>query len=188
MKLMMPSLKLYSINYMVKVRGRPLRLRVSVGVCAFKHRFTDVAELLDVAERMARESRTQDKGVRRYQQQTLKPFGNAVGKLLRSPDNPRGNPDIVLERAGQDTLGVTTALVKPFTVPTSVKAAMRKPSPVSRITASQQWAGWRFKQFARVNNLLDKNYVGSVIVNNGRPIEPAPGRELSAGVSARFYW
>ncbi|KPF78935.1 acetyl-CoA synthetase [alpha proteobacterium AAP81b] len=53
--------------------------------------------------------------VRDFQDKTLKPFGNAIGKLLRSPDNPRGNPDIVLERAGQDTLGVTTALVKPFT-------------------------------------------------------------------------
>ncbi len=53
--------------------------------------------------------------VRDYQDKTLKPFGAAVGKLLRSPDNPRGAPDLVLERAGQDTLGVTTALVKPFT-------------------------------------------------------------------------
>ena len=53
--------------------------------------------------------------VRDYQDKTLKPFGSAVGKLLRSPDNPRGAPDLVLERAGQDTLGVTTALVKPFT-------------------------------------------------------------------------
>ena len=53
--------------------------------------------------------------VRDFQDKTLKPFGNAVGRLLRSPDNPRGAPDIVLERAGQDTLGVTTALVKPFT-------------------------------------------------------------------------
>ena len=55
------------VQHPFTVQGRPLRLRVSVGVCAFKHRFTDVAELLDVAERMARESRTQDKGVRRYQ-------------------------------------------------------------------------------------------------------------------------
>ena len=53
--------------------------------------------------------------VRDYQDKTLKPFGSAVGKLLRSPDNPRGAPDLVMERAGQDTLGVTTALVKPFT-------------------------------------------------------------------------
>ncbi len=53
--------------------------------------------------------------VRDYQDKTLKPFGSAVGKLLRSPDNPRGAPDLVMERVGQDTLGVTTALVKPFT-------------------------------------------------------------------------
>ncbi len=53
--------------------------------------------------------------VRAFQDTTLKPFGAAVGKLLRSPDNPRGAPDIVLERAGHDALGVSTALVKPFT-------------------------------------------------------------------------
>ncbi len=53
--------------------------------------------------------------VRAFQDKTLKPFGAAVGKLLRSPDNPRGAPDIVLERAGHDALGVSTALVKPFT-------------------------------------------------------------------------
>ncbi|WP_374603043.1 EAL domain-containing protein [Arenimonas sp.] len=55
------------VQHPFNVQGHPLRLRVSVGVCAFRHRFTDVAELLDVAERMAREARTQDKGVRRYQ-------------------------------------------------------------------------------------------------------------------------
>lgn len=55
------------VQHPFSVQGHPLRLRVSVGVCAFRHRFTDVAELLDVAERMAREARTQDKGVRRYQ-------------------------------------------------------------------------------------------------------------------------
>lgn len=54
-------------------------------------------------------------GVRDFQDRTLKPFGAAVGALLRSPDNPRGAPDLVLERAGHDTLGVSTALVKPFT-------------------------------------------------------------------------
>ncbi len=53
-------------------------------------------------------------GVRAYQQNTMKPFGTAIGKLLRSPGNPRGVPDLVIERAGQDTLGVSTSLVKPF--------------------------------------------------------------------------
>ncbi|MDH4392931.1 MAG: enoyl-CoA hydratase-related protein, partial [Aquabacterium sp.] len=54
-------------------------------------------------------------GVRDFQDRTLKPFGAAVGALLRSPDNPRGAPDLILERAGHDALGVSTALVKPFT-------------------------------------------------------------------------
>ncbi len=53
--------------------------------------------------------------VRDFQDQTLKPFGAAVGKLLRSPDNPRGAPDVIMERAGHDALGVSTSLVKPFT-------------------------------------------------------------------------
>ena len=53
--------------------------------------------------------------VRDYQDRVMKPFGSAVGKILRSSDNPRGNPDLVFERAGQDTLGISTSLVKPFT-------------------------------------------------------------------------
>ena len=53
--------------------------------------------------------------VRDYQERVMKPFGSAVGRILRSADNPRGAPDIVLERAGQDTLAASTSLVKPFT-------------------------------------------------------------------------
>ena len=53
--------------------------------------------------------------VRAYQDQVMKPFGAAVGRILRSADNPRGAPDIVFERAAQDRLGVSTSLVKPFT-------------------------------------------------------------------------
>lgn len=38
--------------------------------------------------------------------------------------------------------------------------------------------------FARVDNLFDKKYVGSVIVNDGnsRYFEPADGRNWSAGL------
>jgi acrylyl-CoA reductase (NADPH) / 3-hydroxypropionyl-CoA dehydratase / 3-hydroxypropionyl-CoA synthetase len=53
--------------------------------------------------------------VRDYQDRVMKPVGSAVGKILRSPDNPRGAPDLIFERANQDTLGVSTSLVKPFT-------------------------------------------------------------------------
>ncbi len=71
--------------------------------------------------------------VRDYQDRTLKPFGTAVGKLLRSPDNPRGNPDLVIERAAQDTLGVSTALVKPFT---------------GRVIYAEDMAGMRYTFYA----------------------------------------
>jgi len=54
-------------------------------------------------------------GFREYQDRTLKPFGQAVGRVLATPDNPRGNPDLIVERAGQDTLGISTFLVRPFT-------------------------------------------------------------------------
>ena len=54
-------------------------------------------------------------GYREYQDATLKPFGLAVGRLLAAPDNPRGYPDVIVERGGQDTLGVSTFLARPFT-------------------------------------------------------------------------
>ncbi|MGE8550931.1 MAG: TonB-dependent receptor family protein, partial [Acinetobacter calcoaceticus] len=43
---------------------------------------------------------------------------------------------------------------------------------------------WKVNSFARVDNLFDKNYAGSVIVNdvNKRYFEPADGRNWSAGL------
>lgn len=48
-----------------------------------------------------------------------------------------------------------------------------------------KYADWGFNSFARVDNLFDKNYAGSVIVNdvNSRFFEPADGRNWSAGIS-----
>ena len=44
---------------------------------------------------------------------------------------------------------------------------------------------WKVRTYARVDNLFDQNYVGSVIVNdgNGRFFEPADGVNWSAGLS-----
>lgn len=55
---------------------------------------------------------------------------------------------------------------------------------------SQQWQQLTLDYWLALDNLTDKTYVGSVIVNqsNGRAIEPAPGRQFSAGLSARFLW
>jgi enoyl-CoA hydratase/carnithine racemase/NADPH:quinone reductase-like Zn-dependent oxidoreductase len=58
---------------------------------------------------------TDPDGYRRYQDATLKPFGLAVGRLLATPENPRGYPDVIVERAAQDTLGTSTFLARPFT-------------------------------------------------------------------------
>lgn len=47
---------------------------------------------------------------------------------------------------------------------------------------------WTVTAFARIDNLFDRHYAGSVIVNdgNGRYFEPAPGRNGSAGVTVSY--
>lgn len=53
-----------------------------------------------------------------------------------------------------------------------------------------KYADWGFNSFARVDNLFDKNYAGSVIVNDGnsRFFEPADGRNWSAGISVSKHF
>ncbi len=60
----------------------------------------------------------------------------------------------------------------------------------ARAQASLQLGGWRLKSFARLNNLLDRGYVGSVIVGdaNRRYYEPAPGRNWILGASAQYQF
>lgn len=58
---------------------------------------------------------------------------------------------------------------------------------VVSVNAGYVWkqADWKVRTFARIDNLFDKNYVGSVIVNdgNGRFFEPADGLNWSAGLT-----
>ena len=58
---------------------------------------------------------------------------------------------------------------------------------VTAIDVGYKWKiqDWAINTYARVDNLFDRNYVGSVIVNdgNGRYFEPAEGRNWSAGLS-----
>jgi iron complex outermembrane receptor protein len=58
----------------------------------------------------------------------------------------------------------------------------------ARVNAQQALGGWRFKQFLRLNNLLDRKYVGSLIVGdaNKRYYEAAPGRNWMVGLSAQY--
>ena len=55
---------------------------------------------------------------------------------------------------------------------------------------SQQVQRLQLDYWLALDNIADKNTVGSVIVNqtNGRAIEPAPGRQLSAGISLSYNW
>ncbi len=58
------------------------------------------------------------------------------------------------------------------------------------LEGSRQWrfAAGELRAFVRIDNALDKTYIGSVIVNegNGRFYEPGPGRAFMAG--AQWQW
>ncbi|MBE7369954.1 TonB-dependent receptor family protein [Ramlibacter pallidus] len=57
-----------------------------------------------------------------------------------------------------------------------------------RVALSQVHGRWTFREFLRVDNLADRAYIGSVIVNEGnrRFFEPAPGRTWLLGASAAY--
>jgi iron complex outermembrane receptor protein len=57
-----------------------------------------------------------------------------------------------------------------------------------RVQARQQFGGWRVQEYARVNNLFDRGYIGSVIVgdSNRRYYEAAPGRNWVLGASMQY--
>jgi iron complex outermembrane receptor protein len=58
----------------------------------------------------------------------------------------------------------------------------------ARAGFEQRAKGWRMSEFLRVDNLTNRNYVGSVIVAdaNGRYYEPAPNRNYLLGIEAAF--
>src|SRR6267143_1341701 len=55
-----------------------------------------------------------------------------------------------------------------------------------RIVFEQRASDWRINEFVRIENLFDKNYVGSVIIGdtNRRFFEPAPRRNAIVGINA----
>ena len=57
-----------------------------------------------------------------------------------------------------------------------------------RAGVERRFGGLTLRGFVRLDNLFDRQYVGSVIVgdSNGRYYESAPGRNWLAGVSARY--
>jgi iron complex outermembrane recepter protein len=58
----------------------------------------------------------------------------------------------------------------------------------ARVSLQQKVGSWTLREFARVDNLLGKSYIGSVIVNQASSqfYEPAAGRSWLFGVSANY--
>lgn len=52
----------------------------------------------------------------------------------------------------------------------------------------QNLTNWRFKEYIRVENITDKDYIGSVRVNDGNALffEPAAGRNYLVGLTAQY--
>jgi len=57
-----------------------------------------------------------------------------------------------------------------------------------RLALAQNIQRWTVREFVRVDNVADRSYIGSVIVNEGnsRFFEPAPGRTWLLGMSALY--
>lgn len=59
-----------------------------------------------------------------------------------------------------------------------------------RAAYRREFGGWAVEPFVRVDNLGDKEYIGSLIVNGpgGRFYEPAPERSWLAGIGLQYQW
>jgi len=121
-------------------------------------------------------------------------FGTVLkGSRLPGVPNANGYADL----AWKDSTGLFSAAVE-ATASSRIyadDANADQPAPGyavlnARIGSSQRWHGWQFKQFVRLNNLLDRQYVGSVIVgdSNKRYYEAAPTRNWLLGASAQYQF
>jgi iron complex outermembrane receptor protein len=57
-----------------------------------------------------------------------------------------------------------------------------------RAFARQEYQRWKITETARLNNLFDTYYVGSVIINqaSNQYFEPSPGRNWFVGINASY--
>ncbi len=119
-------------------------------------------------------------------------FGN-VAAGSRLPGVPNANLYGELAwTATQDRYGAaleTIASGKAYAEDSNVEKAAPGYAVLNlRLNAKQNWGNWRFKEFVRVNNLADRQYVGSLIVGDSskRYYEAAPGRNWLLGASAQY--
>jgi acrylyl-CoA reductase (NADPH)/3-hydroxypropionyl-CoA dehydratase/3-hydroxypropionyl-CoA synthetase len=93
-------------------------LRGVVSLAELKRRFGDEFEwprTMPPLPNARQDPQGLKEAVRRFNDLVFKPLGSAVGTFLRSADNPRGYPDLIIERADHDALAVSAMLIKPFT-------------------------------------------------------------------------
>lgn len=58
------------------------------------------------------------------------------------------------------------------------------------LSSQTTWQGLDIEPWLKIHNLGDRDYVGSVVVNqgSGRAFEPGVGREIQAGFSVSHRW
>ncbi|MEP6998493.1 MAG: TonB-dependent receptor, partial [Betaproteobacteria bacterium] len=109
----------------------------------------------------------------------------------RLPAVPAASAYAELAWARSDWAGFSVALEAQYAAKLYVNERNTDAAPayaVANVRAGfeQRIGMWTLREFARVNNLADRNYVGSVIVGdtNGRFFEPAARRNYLVGASA----
>jgi iron complex outermembrane receptor protein len=122
-------------------------------------------------------------------------FSNAQGGRIAAGNRLPGAPEhsLFTEVEYRPTDALTTALEMRAESKAYVDDVNSEAAPGYAVLNLR--AGYEFRMgsarmnlFGRIDNLLDKNYAGSVIVNdgNGRFFEPAPGRRLFVGLRTLF--
>ena len=121
-------------------------------------------------------------------------FGNvAAGKRLPGVPSARLYGELAWKDS-KDQVGATVeaiASAKLYTEDSNTEIPAPAYGVVNlHVHGKQRWAGWRFQQFARVDNLLGRVYIGSVIVgdSNKRFYEAAPGRNFILGLNAQYQF
>ena len=119
----------------------------------------------------------------------------ALASGSRLPGVPAASAYAELAWSRPEWLGFAAALElqyadKLYVNDLNTDAAPRYTVANARLGIEQHQGAWTVREFVRVNNLADRDYVGSVIVGdtNGRYFEPAARRNYLAGVtvSAKF--
>ena len=105
------------------------------------------------------------------------PATTAYGELAWSPPGVGLKPQAALEVVHVDRIWVNDR---------NSDAAPSYTIANVRVGVERQFGAFTLKGFARLNNVADRRYAGSVIVGegNGRFFEPAPGRNWTFGISA----